>query len=501
MGGRGESIAIQLSWFIPRFVPEKFLFHPHGIGLSSLAIVVLISGLFNKERKERVLPFTIVVLLCFPMFTYLLNGGLYDKSKVWIPMIPVLCYLCVPYFNRLSRDEMGKVQKLLPYIIYLVLILCSFYTGEFHQYKPLIIVEGVITFVVFLLCCKFQKFTWILFYTVAVLLVAGFGINAKADQVVDRKLYEHVTSEEATEEIQKLLLEEDTAERGTDAEALDADEEETENASGMYRVEQFENNTVNAANLNRVHVLGQSLTSMYSSIYNPLYDELRRETFQLNQPYRNAMMQPTVDNPIFRQLMGVKYQIGDKVVSNARALPIIYATNQLMEVNEYDKLPFPKNQTALLQQAVVTDDKKTEGISANKAGVQEIPMELPDRNSKNLQIVKTVDGYEIHALRSTEVTLPISEEGEDDIFAMQFQVHNQQPNKDVRISVEHQTNCLSAANHVYANDHDTFTYVIDSSKDTVTMKLGEGDYELTDISGYSGNLVDTSNTDLCQHIF
>ena len=82
--------------------------------------------------------------------------------------------------------------------------------------------------------------------------------------------------------------------------------------SGFYRVEQVGNEEENAENLNRVWNSEQYITSLYSSSYNADYQNFRKNDFQVEQPYRNFLMQSVSQNPVFRQLMGVKYLISSQ---------------------------------------------------------------------------------------------------------------------------------------------------------------------------------------------
>ena len=76
-------------------------------------------------------------------------------------------------------------------------------------------------------------------------------------------------------------------------------------------------------------------------------------------------MQAQAKNPVFQNLMGVKYVLSAEPVAgyekvtaynaeknavsiyeNKEALPIVYTTRRTISQKEYEKLPFPYNQTA-----------------------------------------------------------------------------------------------------------------------------------------------------------
>lgn len=94
------------------------------------------------------------------------------------------------------------------------------------------------------------------------------------------------------------------------------------------------------------------MSSLYSSAYNTEYQDFRKDTFELEQPYRNNLMQSVAKNPLYQRFMGVKYQIRQKkdgtpiVTENAGVAPVAYATDRVMAEEEYRTLAFPYNQTA-----------------------------------------------------------------------------------------------------------------------------------------------------------
>ena len=119
-------------------------------------------------------------------------------------------------------------------------------------------------------------------------------------------------------------------------------EELTEKENGFYRMEQSGTTSENATNLNRIWNMQQYVSSIYSSSYNAAYQKFRTETFLVEQPFRNVLMQSVTENPIYQKLMGVKYilskqeitgyqqekKVGDVTVyKNEEVLPIAYVTN------------------------------------------------------------------------------------------------------------------------------------------------------------------------------
>ena len=98
---------------------------------------------------------------------------------------------------------------------------------------------------------------------------------------------------------------------------------------------------------------------------------------------------------------------------------------------EYQELSFPDNQSVLLQYGVIEKaDQEKPGKKKPISSMKACSLELPVTENQNIQIRKTEKGYEIHALKETEITAQLSGRGEtDDLLAVKFHVKNQNPPK------------------------------------------------------------------------
>ncbi|MDY5663609.1 MAG: YfhO family protein, partial [Blautia sp.] len=243
---------------------------------------------------------------------------------------------------------------------------------------------------------------------------------------------------------------------------------------GFYRIEQNGNVKTDFANLNRIWSADQYISSIYSSVENTNYQNFRTQTFQVEQPYRNILMQARAHNAVFQRFMGVKYlvsdetvpgykKIGEKLYENENVLPVAYYTSSVMPEAQYDALQFPYNQLAFLSRAVV--DEKGVGNTETAfldAGLKKIPV--------NIQAD----------------AIGIEKASEGDILFLQFQVENHLLKSDVAISVEGVRNKLTAEDHIYYNGNTCFTYAVllKEGQTSVAVSLGDGDYEISDLTGY-----------------
>lgn len=119
MKGRGEAEKI---WnlkelLFPDFSVNKILYSAYGIGLTIIAMLAVCTFLLYKRSRERVLAG--ILFLCFgcPFVLLLLNGGLYIRAKVLIPMLPLYCLLTAEYLQKV--EEKSLITKKFLGVLYL----------------------------------------------------------------------------------------------------------------------------------------------------------------------------------------------------------------------------------------------------------------------------------------------------------------------------------------------------------------------------------------------
>ena len=123
---------------------------------------------------------------------------------------------------------------------------------------------------------------------VVFLVLFGSMFHEQAGRIESREFYEKVNDPAIGQAIGDILAED----------------------RGFYRLELVGNETENAAELNRVRTMGQYISSLYSSSYNREYQEFRKTIFEVEEPFRNDLMQAASDDPLYQKLMGVKYILG-----------------------------------------------------------------------------------------------------------------------------------------------------------------------------------------------
>lgn len=480
-GGRSkEQNTSFASFFIPQITVERFAYSIYGIGLTTLVITALLTGLLYRKVYEKVLTYGCVIVLVIPVFAYLLNGGLYIRDKVFIPFLPLLCYLIGIYLEKCRKKELSFIAGIVPYIITTIFVYIArnqfVSKGIGKSIWKVLLAESILFLICYVLYCALKRYhketKEILMLALPSVICLAVTMNTfyqmKPDRYVSRKLYRDVTGEQNRQAVKEALKDD-----------------------GYYRTEQKGSDDENAADLNRIWDVEQNITSIYSSAYNPDYHTFRQKTFGLEEPFRNGMMQSVSKNPVFQRMMGVRYIVSDSdvpgytlvkkcgttgIYQNKDAAPVMYATDRVMTEEEYKKLAFPYNQTAFLEYAVVGEH--TESSDQNIMTAYE-PVSLKMANNR------TTGGAEQKT---------IQQEGQKQILFLRFRVDNAHPNKDVAVWINGIRNKLSAKDHVYYNENKTFTYAVPlkDGEDNISVTFGKGKYRLRHVQAYLGSLPERS---------
>lgn len=304
-GGRSKEQNISFaSFFIPQITVERFAYSIYGIGLTTLVITVLLTGLLYRKVYEKVLTYGCVIVLVIPVFAYLLNGGLYIRDKVFIPFLPLLCYLISIYLEKCRKRELSFIAGIVPYIITTIFVYIArnqfVSKGIGESIWKVLLAESILFLICYVLYCAMKRYhkekKEILMLALPSVICLAVTMNTfyqmKPDRYVSRKLYRDVTGEQNRQAIKEALKDD----------------------AGYYRTEQMGSDDENAADLNRIWDVDQNITSIYSSAYNPDYQTFRQKTFGLEEPFRNGMMQSVSKNPVFQRMMGVRYIVSDSDV-------------------------------------------------------------------------------------------------------------------------------------------------------------------------------------------
>lgn len=476
-GGSGSQAGMAVSLFTVQ--PMRFLYTPHGVGLSALALIALFDDMICRRKwQEKFLSVSLFLIFTVPLAGYVLNGGLYDKGKVFIPFLPLMCMEVAKYIDRIKKRE-STFRDILPYLITAIFLIAG------KTFWALL--DCGVMLLCFLIRKRFSAFPLAVWVSCVILFCSGWTINKGSDHIIPKEDYEKILDRDTKAEVEEIL--------GKDA--------------GWYRMEEQQGGKKELQDINRIEDSRQLITSVYSSAYNEEYDKFRRETFDINQHFRNNMMQAVSDNPLFLQLMGVKYVIGKHPLAgyelleegkngnlyvNSHVAPIGYVTNEVVAEKNYQTLDFPANQTAFLWKAVAESAQSEEDFPT----MNTYPLEIPEINEGENQIKRTSFGWSFSLSTEKKVSIPIKDiPMTEDLLSVKFQVKNKK-DKDMYIRLCGQTNRLTAKSHEYANHNESFAYTVTLNQENQTADFifGPGEYEISNLEAFTGNLSELSNEKL-----
>ncbi|MBR0598459.1 YfhO family protein [Sinanaerobacter chloroacetimidivorans] len=477
---RDGQMAVTLSAIlIPQFRLLRYAYSPYGIGLPSIVITGLIAGLFYKKRNEQILAVGMFLITVLPIFLFLLNGGLYVEDKALIPFLPIVCYLIAILFQKLESKDRLFSKRI--FLAFLGTVILTIFSIEQTIYWIVVFADALIMLLLYFIYRKHPSIKLFIIPVIVMLLITNFVIQ-NPGKLVSGNIYREIFNPDI-----KVALKEVNRED-----------------PAYYRLDSLLNKD---ANLNRIYTGSQYLTSFYSSSYQKDYFDFRSEVFQLERPYRNYLMQPASQNPLFLTFMGVKYVRSNyapvdyelfkekgniKIYRNENVFPLGYVTNDLIPEKLLYKYEFPYRQELLLHNAAVDenspDAKISTGMSHFKSEIKPSEVIFPQVKGSNCSLTSKGKIYRVKAEEETNQTIRLQQPApEDEILFLEMNVKNLSPLQDISMKIQNEQNRLSAEDHVYYNKNTVFHYAVSVKKRETALPVtfSTGEYEFSNVRSYT----------------
>ena len=539
-GGRSGGKDIQAAdLFVPDVTVGKYLYKPYGLGMTAIAVMAVCMWIIRGRKigKERwKLALLLAVIFLLPVFPWLLNGGLYARSKAFLPFLPLVCFLTAAFLETLSdQNQIFSGKQLLTGFAAAGAVLLYGAAGSSGEEQFLLVLDLVMIGVgllftgtglssLFVKRGRQVKSKWLdrpggltAILTLMMVLAVSIGTAVLSrDTHTERALIQELHDPGVRIAAETILSEESYA----------------------VRMEVRGDREYEKANQNRILTAGQNLTTCYSSVENPWYTRFR-QAIGLEKSTRNRLMLDAQRNPLFLRFMGVKYLIGGdcpegwtevplsgdaenqkekvsagsqpRVYRQEKAAPLFYLTDQTMGEKAFQNLTWQEKQIGLLEYAIVPEQKES---SQEKAGMENAGKDAEDSLSEcgvtfagTESSDKTVNYTEAGKLRirlkkaAAGKIFMERETQKGEYLFLSFQVKNNQSGKDVSVTVNGTKNKLSSIHTDYATGDDTFHYVFALPEGTRELSViyGSGDYELEDISCLTGSVDENRNRSLYQN--
>ena len=140
----------------------------------------------------------------------------------------------------------------------------------------------------------------------------------------------------------------------------------------------FANMHYNLKTMNKIYASRYYSTNIYSSTYNKDYLDFNRKEFLTNRDDYNYFLIPSNKDPLYNSFMGVKYiyseeeltypykKMSDNVYENTTALPLIYASNNTINIEEFNTYSYPYKNYILLNSVVVDGSSNYKDVKIEK---------------------------------------------------------------------------------------------------------------------------------------
>lgn len=245
--------------------------------------------------------------------------------------------------------------------------------------------------------------------------------------------------------------------------------------------------------INKVSSQDEYKTTIYSSSINKNYKDLYNYLFNNSYPYRSDYIMNTSNNILFQMYMGEKYLVTDydydyiyekiyndklNIYKNDYTLPLGYATNNIINEKDFNKLNYPDNIINMLGKVVTNDKTNTKLIKTN----QSIKYELI--SSKNITYKKNSNTYFVTSIEDGNIKLKLKEDTKDKIIIINFDIleNISCSNGDLGIKINDVENILTCKGWKYPNYNYNFNYSIIGNKDNILdIKFNQGEYSISNI--------------------
>ncbi len=433
------------------FKPKESFYSSFSIGISALFLLALLGNLSLKKNNKQnyFLNITLLAITIFPLFSYILNGFLYARGKILIPLAILYIYILAKFVLNILSNQIN--YRLFSKLLIVTIILTTI--PNLKNYLTYIsLADIVISLLSIYIFYKKKKLKY-LFTPLLIILIASSFINNTNSKYLTKSSYEELTKEKKT--IQKLI------------ESIDD--------SSIYRLD-----TTTSANnqANMIYSSNHLSTSIYSSNFNPYYHEFYNYTSGNNNVSRNNLISSSTFNPFFHNLMGTKYLISKtnldnyyqkiktidnySLYYNSKAYPLAYFVQKNKDMNKYAELKFPYN----LEYLYNTD--------TSKSSIKELKTENTE--------------YKFNFFEDTTYQFSLNENISDKYLLISFDMAYNSTCKegDLSIEINNQKNKLTCSSWLYHNQNFNFKYILPGQEaQNLIIKFSKGKYHINNLKVFS----------------
>lgn len=470
LNGRGDitnSVNI-FKLLLPTINMDQIMYTSYTMGTSSILLIAVLYGLFNKKKSDRFLSIIFSLLIVFPVFIYILSGFMYIRGKVLIPLLPLAILLITKFLSSYKKEKDNKF-----YIFLIILtILCIIHLILANE--ALLMADIIVTVTLYLLSNKYEN-RKILIYPVCFIALVICLFNNYTERYVSKDLNSKQYDKTYYDKVSELL----------------------NGDNNIYRVDY---NMNDMSNINYVYDTNYYLPSIYSSLENKNYYNFVNLFSEQSNRISTAL---NPHNILFNTFMANKYLITDKtapigyemisdnVYKNDNVLPIGYATNSVISEDLYNGLSNIDKIYALMTNVIVKENVDSNYVS--KINEEDFGYTL---DYDNLELTNNDNRYLITSNKDGKMVLKFDKPYENKILLISFDMNYTEACTvgDTSITINDIKNTLSCKTWTYPNNNYNFKYAISGDTiDKLDIEFAKGKYDISNVKIYSIDYNDIVN--------
>ncbi len=452
----------------PHFGLEYILYSPYSVGLTAIVVIALFCNLIFPKRDNRFLNIALIAIITMNIFVYFLNGTLYLDGKALIPLLPLYVLAIALFLKRVLENKIALYNILSMSAILMILVIIFARKDQ----ALLFIIDAVLMLLLIYYYYQHKREKKLLIPIMALAFTICVCVNF--GDILVLKIEHQKENDQIITDLIKEVKEKD---------------------DGYYRIyTDFKGDQA----VNRV-LANENTITLYSSTYNKEYNKFFFHTFNNNIKYRNSVITHENKNSMFETYMGVKYFITNKSVplgyekvktkgeytlyKNNSAMPIGYASNNILSDKQYKALKYPYKLEALMNNIIVNNapkkalNSKMEKFKPNIVEKKYTNLDIKNKGHRKFIKTKNEEPGFIHV----ELDKPIK----DEMLLVRIHVTNPQScNKgDTSITINGVKNKLTCREWKYYNHNQTFDYTLSrpNGVKTFDIKFSKGTYTINDV--------------------
>ena len=452
----------------PRFNFNYTFYYPYYTwGLSFIYVLAIIYGFISKKKDRVFISVIMTLIILFPIFSYILNGGMYVDGKCYLPLLPIALLHVCDYIKDVYDGRLN-LKKYLKYILIVsfFLLICAIPKKSMY-----LLIGDIILSLILLHKYKDLKNKSYVFIPAIFIAFLSFVFSSFNEKYMDINTYIDINNKDYYE-LSECVKEDD-----------------------LYRISIEDNKEYT---MNRIYNINNLRSSVYSSLENIEYFDQVRNTFQNEILNRDNTVLSQSSNILFNIYSGTKYLITssnpgigyNKIVEGNKAslyrnddvLPIMYVNNKKMSKREFDSLTYPYNVDALLNYTIV-DEELEDTYNSN---VEKTDLDFNILSVENLIFSKNNNHILIDASDDASMNIRVNNDLTNKVLIIKFKMNKEKEGFACSsdITINNINNSLSCNTWKYNNLNYTFEYVLSLNDNLLRIEFSPDEFDISNLELY-----------------